>query len=151
MSICSFSKPILRLYSSLLVLDFYMSYSFCQSPCIAHINAVSIFFFTFFPPLTLFSLTHLSVLFFIRFYPSHCSSCAILPSYLHHIFPHFHTISLPFSPPQAVWDVSCVCRPAGSDPRMLQRERWKNPQLFQHSSSLPTVCQQHQTGAYLPN
>lgn len=64
--------------------------------------------------------------------------------------PNFHSIPLPFSPEQAVWGVSGVCRPAGPDPHLLQRERRKNPQLLQNSSPLPTVCQQQQTGVYLP-
>ncbi len=117
-------------------------------------------FFIFCPPLTLPLFSHSSFFFFffLHFYPfpstliiSHFSSCPILASCLRHIFPRFHTISHPFLPPQAVWDVSCVCRPAGPDPRMLQRERWKNPQLLQHSSPLPAVCQQQQTGVHLMN
>lgn len=59
------------------------------------------------------------------------------------------TPPLSLSPPQAVWGVSCVCRPAGPDPHVLQRERWKNPSLLQHSGALPTVCQQCQTGGCL--
>lgn len=112
-----------------------------------------IFYFIFCPPDSFLTNTFISP-FYVRFCPSYLSRCSfssILPSYLHHIFPHFHTISLPFSPPQAVWDRSCVCRPAGPDPHVLQRERWKDPQLFQHSSPLPTVCQQCQTGMNLPN
>lgn len=102
-------------------------------------------------------LTHTFIAhFFLHFYsfpltliPHTVPSAPSSHLLLHHIFPPFHTISLPFSPPQAVWDVSSVCRPAGPDPHMLQRERWKNPALLQHSSPLPTVCQQCQTGAYL--
>lgn len=132
-----------------------------QSLCIAHFQAFSILS-SFSVHLWLFSHSHIyhsAPFFLLHFYafplnliphtvpPAPSSS----PPPLHLVFPHFHIISLPFSPPQAVRDVSCVCRPAGPDPRMLQRERWKNPSLLQHSSPLPTVCQQRQTGVYLPN
>ncbi len=151
-SIWPFSKPTICLYSSFLVLDFYIWYSFplhCSSSMHSSFSVHLWLCHSF--------LTH-PFFFFLHFYPflstliiSHFSSCPILASCLRHIFPRFHTISHPFLPPQAVWDVSCVCRPAGPDPRMLQRERWKNPQLLQHSSPLPAVCQQQQTGVHLMN
>lgn len=104
-------------------------------------------------------LTNLSMLFFFSHFYTFPST--LIPWLF--LLPHppllFTPYSSPFShffspfltPPQAVWDVSCVCRPAGPDPRVLQWERWKNPQLLQHSSPLPTVCQQQQTGVYLMN
>lgn len=66
--------------------------------------------------------------------------------YLRRIFPIFTPLSLPLSPLQAVRDPSGVCRSAGPDPHLLQRERWKDSQLLQHCSPLPTMCQQCQTG-----
>lgn len=52
---------------------------------------------------------------------------------------------------QAVRRPTCVRRPPGPDPGVLQRECGKNPQLLQHSEPLPTVCQRGQTaGTHLP-
>lgn len=75
---------------------------------------------------------------------------SISPSSFFYLRRIFTLFSLPLSPLQAVWDSSCVCGAAGPDPYLLQRERWKDPQLLQHCNPLPTVCQQCQTGGYWP-
>lgn len=92
----------------------------------------------------------LSGLHFYTFFPRQCPPSAFLPFFFHHIFPIFTLLSLPFSALQAVWYSPCVCRPAGSDPQLLQRERWKDPELLQHRGALPPVCQQCQTGGCWP-
>lgn len=86
----------------------------------------------------------------LHFYTFILANALPLPFFFHHIFPIFTLLSLPFSALQAVWYSPCVCRPAGSDPQLLQRERWKDPELLQHRGALPPVCQQCQTGGCWP-